>query len=830
MPFDAGSAVAKYIIDTSQAKRALDEIDARIRKSTQDSQKTGGGLSGGLAQQSAAAKRALSDFEKLDRQYNQLRDSEVRAARASGDHARALSLTQSQLGTTQKNTVRYNDLLTRQSQIQRELAGNTRLSQQFATGFKDSLVSTLGPIALATGAANALFSTIRGGVAAAGEALALREQQNSLRAVAGSAELYAEAISVARQQQLLFGGTIRENLDGIQGLTIVSRESGASLQQLIDLTQRLQLKSPEQGVGGARIAITEALSGNITSLSRRFEIPKEALKGLSDTSLPVAERLALIDTYLSKIGISSETVSGRVDETAATFRKLDAEVERLQVNIGDGLATAFSRAGEGLARFIGLINDNPEAIAQLRAVFNGGVVTTEGLNQATQEVARREAVSATVTTGERLTGVSFASDEEQDNIARARDRLTEFIAAGGGAAETARGLAAQFQAGRIDSARLVEELDRLKNTAQGLGSPFSAAASGATEVKNALADQAIEALNARVEADKEKRVMDSIAAQSAAVRKGLISQADAVSILAGQLGTAAGEALNLQLQLDRAASIQAQKDAPLDSATRSLIAKGQAGQGKGDASARLKEEQEFRRAQEAYQRSLQLLKPIATQLAGKKSELAGLGADDPKRFEIMTDIARLQNQLENERERGAKSRTSELDKQLNLNERIYDSQQKQYQAEIDARLARNSDATQDILDVQRRQQAQNAINNARDPRIRALAQLELERIGLEDEKRNNEIGQLGATAGGAISANGRLLQSLAPDGGPLPQPGGTPGGATTVSGSPTTGAGSDPDVLVQVFLDSDEIAARQVVRLRDGLRSSRSAGGGGVTA
>lgn len=831
--YDAGSAVAKYIIDTAQAKRALDDIEAQIKRVNASFQQagktTGGGLAPGLDESGRAAKRALSEFEKLERQYNAIRDSEIRAARAAGDHSGALSLVQRQIQQAQPNTVRYNNLLAQQSQIQKELAKDTRLSQQLASGFSNSLTGIIGPAALATAAVGALFGAIQGGIAAGGEALALREQQNSLRAVAGSAEVYANAINVARQQQLLFGGTLRENIDGIQGLTIVSRESGASLQQLVDISQRLNIKSPEQGIGGARIAITEALSGNITSLSRRFEIPKDALKALGDTSLSTEERLAAIDGYLNKIGLTSEAVAGRVDADAAAFRRLNAELETTQLRAGDQLASAFSGAATGLARLLGLVNSNPEAIAQIRAIVGGtGVVTQQGIDQATQEVSRREANSLTANKSERFLGIDTQrSQAESESIGRARDLLTDFIAAGGGAAETARGLAGQFQSGAIPSAaELVVQLERLKNTSEQLSSPFSAAASASTEVKNSFAEQALESLNAAREAAKQKAVMDSIAAQSKAVRSGLITQAQGADILRASLGDAADEALRLQIELDKSASIQKQKDAPVDSATRSLIAKGQATQPK-DAADRLKQEQEFRRAQESYQRSLVSYTSTANQLAAKRAELAKIDSDDPRRFAVMTDIARLQNQLQNEKERQAKGHTTELNKQLGLEERIYDTQQKQYKAALDARLAVNADAKQDILDQDSLRRARNTAANAKDPRIRALAALEIERIGLEDQKRGFDINALGATAGGGV-VDGRLLQSLAPNGGPLPSanaPSASGGGET-----PTGAAGASAGILVQVFLDSDEIAARQVIRMREGQRASSSAGGGQATA
>jgi hypothetical protein len=824
--FNAGSARGTYILDISQAEQAAARLKALFAQIKADAagigRAGGGGATPELDRQAQAARRAAAETDRL-------RDSEIRLARAQGDRGRALQLVNTQLQSATPNTLRYNKLLIDQANILKQ--GNS-LSQQFSQGITSGIAGIIGPAAIATAAIGGLFAAVQGGIAAGGEALALREQRNSLRAVAGDTALYAEAVAVARQQQLLFGGTIRENLDGIQGLTIVSRESGASLKQLIDLTQRLQLKSPEQGVGGARIAITEALSGNVTSLARRFEIPREALKGLSDTTLPVAERLAIIDTYLAKIGITSEAVTGRVDADAAAFRRFNAELEQTQLRVGDQLATAFSGAATGLSRLLGVINDNPQAIAELKAIrFGGdGVVSESDLKEAERIAARRQANSLTATTSEQLTGVNIASAEDTANMARARDLLTDFIAAGGGAAETARGLAGQFQNNTITTGQLVTELERLKNTSQGIASPFSAAASAIQVVTNATGEQAIETLKANVEAEKQKRVMASIALQSSLVQKGFITQAQGANILRGQLGAAADEAIRLQIELGRSAAISAQKTAPLSSAEKSFIDRANAGKPK-DASARLTEERKLREAQEAYQRSLLQFQPVANQLAAKRAELAKIGQDDPRRFQVMTEIARLQNQLENEKSRLAKGHTSELNKQLGLNESIYDSQQKQYRAALDLEelSIRNRQETRKEDEELRR--LRNTAANASDPRIRAAAQDAIALIDVERRQRQAEIGEKQGITGAPI-VNGRILESLRG----TAAGGGGSGTSPAAPGTPAGGAGAAGGagltIVNQFYVDSKlllEVIEPQIIaNALAGQRASTASGVGAL--
>jgi hypothetical protein len=329
--------------------------------------------------------------------------------------------------------------------------------QQFGQSFNQSLMGILGPAALATAAVGGIFKAIEGGRAAGQEALALREQQNALRAVTGGLEGYGEAMATAREQQALFGGSLRENIEGIQGLAITAKETGADLNALVDLSQRLVLKSPEQGAGGSRIALVEALSeGNLASIARRFEIPRAAIKALGDETLPVGERLQALNDYLNKIGITSEAAAGRVDQSALAYRGLAQEWETLATAAGGGLADGFSRAATGLDRLLGLINGNPKALAELKALpmFGGnGVAVVGDAEQAAADAARRAAGALASeqlggTRGGRLMAEKIGGLE---NLHIAREQLTELNIAGGVAQQQAARLTEEWRAGRLAS-------------------------------------------------------------------------------------------------------------------------------------------------------------------------------------------------------------------------------------------------------------------------------------------------------------------------------------------------------------------------------------------
>ena len=79
---------------------------------------------------------------------------------------------------------------------------------------------------------------------------------------------------------------------------------------------------------------------------------------------------------------------------------------------GDALASSFAGAATGLSRLIGLINGNPQAIAELKAILSGkGGVDQAAIDQAAQDVARSRASRA-------LSGSAAAPQQAQFHINR----------------------------------------------------------------------------------------------------------------------------------------------------------------------------------------------------------------------------------------------------------------------------------------------------------------------------------------------------------------------------------------------------------------------------
>lgn len=295
-------------------------------------------------QASPELKRTAADVRALTIEEAKLAVAQDRAARSALQVATSEQRLSTATSQATAAKVRAEAATLRLSQAQERAAkGGGSLAQSFR-GIQTALATA--------GFAIGIQQIVQFGTEATQAALSLRETKNALRAVAQDAATYRQVLATAREQQLLFGGSLQENIEGLSGLTITARQSGASLKTLVDLSQRLNVLSPEQGPQGARIALAEALSGNIASLSRRFEIPRSALAGLTDETKSITERLAVLDQFLNKVGVTSASVAGKVDQDALAFRALAAELENVKIQAGEAIVGGLSPAAQGLTNIL----------------------------------------------------------------------------------------------------------------------------------------------------------------------------------------------------------------------------------------------------------------------------------------------------------------------------------------------------------------------------------------------------------------------------------------------------------------------------------------------
>lgn len=309
----------------------------------------GAGPSSAAARQAAEVARAesLAAQAVARRQREEVQLAEALAKAAVADQRRA-----TEVARTEAAQERAAAAAARRRQVEaRGLGTNNGLPvlPRTIAGLSGAAAGAAGALGLTVGAAE----LVRYGVEAGKASIALDRTLSLTRELAGDQAVYNQVLAAAREQQRLYGGTLQENVEGLSGLVITARSSGAELEQLINLSQRLSLLDPSQGTTGARIALSEALSGDPRSLALRYEIPRSALEKLKDESLGASERLAVLDQYLNKIGITSQVVGSTISDQALAYNELGIVLDRLRTGVGGGLAEAFSYAARGAARLGG---------------------------------------------------------------------------------------------------------------------------------------------------------------------------------------------------------------------------------------------------------------------------------------------------------------------------------------------------------------------------------------------------------------------------------------------------------------------------------------------
>jgi len=350
--YNAGAAQATYTLDISATKRAAEELRRIFKGIKDDAARASAPSSSGsgatpLKQQSDAALKAALSQQKLATETQRTAAAQNTAARA----AQALATEENKTAREAANTAAAQDRAAKSAlQLaaaqQRAAKANQNggngpaLPRTFAGFTPGGLAQAAGAVGLATSIPQVIAFGIESGKAS----LALDRQLRLTKELAGTQATYNQVIAAAKTQQQLYGGSLQENIAGIQGLLVTSRSTGAELQTLINLSQRLAVLDPAQGAEGARIALSEVLSGDPRSLARRYEIPLAALEKIKDESQPVAARLAILDQYLNKIGITSATVNSVVSEQAKIYNDLGTAADAAKVAVG-GLFAAQGTAG-----------------------------------------------------------------------------------------------------------------------------------------------------------------------------------------------------------------------------------------------------------------------------------------------------------------------------------------------------------------------------------------------------------------------------------------------------------------------------------------------------
>lgn len=163
-----------------------------------------------------------------------------------------------------------------------------------------------------------------------------------------STNLYNAALSTAMKNQLAFGGTLASNIDNLLKIQQMSHAYGVSVREINDAIQLLSLRDPVQGIEGATIAIQELMSGDPMSLRRRFELPADEVNKIAKQSGNASIQISQLTQLLQSQGISAEVLASRLNNTAASYRRLEVAIANATDTAGSWLALNLGSTADRL--------------------------------------------------------------------------------------------------------------------------------------------------------------------------------------------------------------------------------------------------------------------------------------------------------------------------------------------------------------------------------------------------------------------------------------------------------------------------------------------------
>lgn len=186
-----------------------------------------------------------------------------------------------------------------------------------------------------------LPETITSGIQqATNPALSALRTMTTARALSLNPETYKNALSAASQQQQMFGGSLSKNMQGVTSFIPIANAYGVDINKTVGVARKLAAFDPQQGMEGAGIAIKEFLSGNVSSLSRRFEINRSALSKIN--SGDANQMIDSLSELLSSMGVTDRLIDEQANSLATKYDKMLGRLEMLKINMSAQVVNAVS--------------------------------------------------------------------------------------------------------------------------------------------------------------------------------------------------------------------------------------------------------------------------------------------------------------------------------------------------------------------------------------------------------------------------------------------------------------------------------------------------------
>lgn len=247
-------------------------------------------------------------------------------------------------------------------------------------GFFAHAASTALGFAAATTGLDALggVGDLVQGALGVGLASQLEETTAQFTALTGSGDQAASILADVRKEADSTPFSFLQLADAAKSLLPAAKQSGTALFDLIHPAEILASLNPAQGLGGAGVALREAMGGDWTSLAERFDLPRQRINALRTQGVPA---LQIISTVLGEAGASMSLVAARAQTTAGRLNTFQDLIAGIELQAGKPILAAL---GGELDRFSGIITTSQPGLDSLATTI--GTKLGDGLHRAGEEL------------------------------------------------------------------------------------------------------------------------------------------------------------------------------------------------------------------------------------------------------------------------------------------------------------------------------------------------------------------------------------------------------------------------------------------------------------
>lgn len=265
-----------------------------------------------------ADKRYTAIFDARDRVSDKLKRIEQATNRARDAQGRFIKATEQAERAQDKMRSSTNQAVSSMERMRRvAMMTGTGFATFGRNGFNaiksvggavGGLINSLTSVKSLILSAGAAFGAWKLGDAVVGGALRQEMTLTQLQGLSGSDAVGNDIYAMLREQAANSTFSTQDYTQATRSYLGFSKDQG-QLTEMLDITKRLALLDPVQGFDGASFALKEAMSGDIMSLSERFELPKSFLRDNGfDSSGDYLTNLQAVEKTLEQMGMNDAAV------------------------------------------------------------------------------------------------------------------------------------------------------------------------------------------------------------------------------------------------------------------------------------------------------------------------------------------------------------------------------------------------------------------------------------------------------------------------------------------------------------------------------------------